>query len=163
MPSPLNKASLFRPFIVFSLLLIAVIIFSFFQKTSLTKVLYVFDFIFFLILGSIGILLLFMWFGTDHNTTQNNYNILWALPTHAAMAFLIHKKQDWIRRYFIIVMWLSILLLLAWVFLPQQMNNGFIPILLLIIFRSWLISKRENYAAKRNTTRKQKSFFSSHR
>jgi hypothetical protein len=151
MPSPLNKGSVFRPSIVFSFFLMIVIIFSFIQKKGLTKILYAFDFIFFLLAGLIGVLILFMWFGTDHNTTQKNYNILWALPTHALMAFFIHKKQNWIKKYFRIVMWLSILLLLAWAFLPQQMNNGFIPIVLLIIFRSWFISKREIYEAKRNT------------
>ncbi len=163
MPSPLNKGSLFRPFIIFSLLLFVIVILSFIQKTSSAKVLYAFDFLLFLIAGLIGLLLLFMWFGTDHNTTQNNYNLLWALPTHALMAFFILKKKDWVRKYFRTVMWLSILLLLAWAFLPQQMNNGFIPIVLLIIFRSWFISKTEKYAAQRNINRKQKSFFSPHR
>ena len=163
MPSPLNKGSLFRPFIIFSLLLFVIVILSFIQKTSSAKVLYAFDFLLFLIAGLIGLLLLFMWFGTDHNTTQNNYNLLWALPTHALMAFFILKKKDWVRKYFRTVMWLSILLLLTWAFLPQQMNNGFIPIVLLIIFRSWFISKTEMYAAQRNINRKQKSFFSPHR
>jgi len=163
MPSPLNKGSLFRPFIIFLLLLVVIVILSFIQKTSSAKVLYAFDFLLFLIAGLIGLLLLFMWFGTDHNTTQNNYNLLWALPTHALMAFFILKKKDWVRKYFRTVMWLSILLLLTWAFLPQQMNNGFIPIVLLIIFRSWFISKTEMYAAQRNINRKQKSFFSPHR
>jgi hypothetical protein len=153
MPSSLNKGSVFRPSIIFSLLLMVIIILSFIQKTSLAKVLYAFDFLFFLIAGLIGVLLLFMWFGTDHNTTQNNYNLLWALPTHALMAFFIHKKQNWIKKYFRLVIWLSIMLLLAWAFLPQQMNNGFIPIVLLIIFRSWHISKTKTYGAKRNSHR----------
>ncbi|HVE61695.1 MAG TPA: hypothetical protein VNA26_07745, partial [Chitinophagaceae bacterium] len=65
------------------------------------------------------------------------------------MAFFVHKKRNWIKKYFRIVMWLSLLLLLAWFFLPQQMNNGFIPILLLVIFRSWHISKKENVWGKR--------------
>jgi hypothetical protein len=163
MPSPLNRSSLFRPFIVFSILLIAIIILSFIQKTWSAKVLYAFDFVFFLIIGLIGSLILFMWFGTDHNTTQNNYNLLWALPTHAFVAFFIHKKQKWISNYFKIVTLLSILLLLAWTFLPQQMNNGFIPIVLLILFRSWFISKKKTNEAKRNTHRQQKNFFSSNR
>ena len=143
MPSTLNKGSLFRPTIVFSLLLIVIIILSFIQKGWSAKVLYAFDFLFFLLAGLIGLLLLFMWFGTDHNTTQNNYNILWALPSHALIAFFIGKRQNWIRTYFQTVTYLNIILLLAWGFLPQQMNNGFIPIILLLIFRSWFISKRE--------------------
>lgn len=153
MPSPLNKGSLFRPSIVFSLLLMLIIVISFSQKSWSVKVLYAFDFLFFLIAGLIGLLLLFMWFATDHNTTQNNYNLLWALPTHALMAFFIHKKQNWAKKYFRVVMWLSILLLLAWAFLPQQMNNGFIPVVLLIILRSWRMSKTQTYGAKRNTHR----------
>lgn len=153
MPTFLNKNVLFRPIIVFSFLLVLIIVLSIIQKTWSAKFLYAFDFIFFLITGLIGLLILYMWFGTDHNTTQNNYNLLWTLPTHALMAFFIHKKQNWSKQYFRIVMWFSLLLLLIWAFLPQQMNNGFIPVLLLIIFRSWLISKRKTYGTKGSSHR----------
>lgn len=39
----------------------------------------------------LGILILVMWFGTDHQTCANNYNLLWALPTN--LMFVFKKKQ----------------------------------------------------------------------
>jgi hypothetical protein len=89
-----------------------------------------------------------MWFGTDHKTTVNNYNLLWALPTHAVMAFYVHSKKTWVKKYFRIICYLTLALALTWFLLPQQMNKALLPILLLIMFRSWQISKNEFYAGK---------------
>lgn len=148
MPSPLNTGSWFRPAVIFFLLLGAVAALQWTKAKWLQASLRTFDFLFFLILGLAGLLLLFMWFGTDHNTTQNNYNLLWALPTHVVMAFLLHRSKDWVRLYFRAVFWLSVALLCTWFFLPQQMNSALIPVLLLILFRSWYLSKRGHYGAK---------------
>jgi hypothetical protein len=91
-----------------------------------------------------------MWFGTDHKVCQNNFNLLWALPTNVVMAFFVHNKKQWAKKYFSIVFWLSVVLALAWFFLPQQMNNALLPVVILIIYRSWHLSKTKPYAGKRN-------------
>ena len=150
MPSPLKESSFFTPGIVFSLLLVIIIAISFIKSNRARTTLGVFDFIFFFILGVAGILLLFMWFGTDHKVCQNNYNLFWALPTNILMAFFVHSNKAWVKKYFSIVFWLTVVLALAWFFLPQQMNNALIPIVLLIIYRSWSLSKIKQYAGKRN-------------
>jgi hypothetical protein len=150
MPSPLKETAVFTPTLVFSLLL-AIIIALFLVKTRwATAVLKTFDFLYFFILGLAGILLLFMWFGTDHKVCQNNYNLLWALPSHVVMAFYIAGKKDRARKYFTVVFWLSLVLLVAWFFLPQQMNNALLPLIILILFRSWHLSKLDPYGKKRN-------------
>jgi uncharacterized membrane-anchored protein len=66
------------------------------------------------------------------------------------MAFFVHSNKAWVKKYFSIVFWLTVVLALAWFFLPQQMNNALIPIVLLIIYRSWSLSKIKQYAGKRN-------------
>lgn len=43
------------------------------------------------ITGLLGILILTMWYATDHHTCANNYNLLWALPTN--LLFIFRKKQ----------------------------------------------------------------------
>jgi hypothetical protein len=146
-PSPLKENSFFTPGIVFSLLFVIILAISFSKSNWVRTVINVFDFLFFFILGLAGILLLFMWFGTDHRVCQNNYNLLWALPTNA---FFVHSKKLWIKKYFSVVFWLTVVLMLTWFFLPQQMNNALIPIVLLIIYRSWNLSKIKQYAGKRN-------------
>lgn len=42
----------------------------------------------FLITGLLGVLILFMWFGTDHQACSYNWNFLWLLPTGVVAAFL---------------------------------------------------------------------------
>lgn len=150
MPSPLKDKSFFTPGIVFSLLLVIVVGISFVQSNWIRRFLSIFDFLFFFILGLAGLLLLFMWFGTDHKVCQNNYNLFWALPTNVVMAFFVHSKKQWVKRYFSIVFWLSVVLALTWFFLPQQMNNALYPIILLIVYRSWRLAKTKLYAGKRN-------------
>jgi len=141
MPSPLRYKTVFTPFVVFTLLLVIIAGLSFVTTKWAIITVKVFDFLFFFFLGLTGILLLFMWFGTDHNVTQNNYNLLWALSTNVVVVFFVHSKKNWVRKYFRIVFLISIALLLTWFFLPQQMNNALVPVVLLIIFRSWHLSK----------------------
>lgn len=148
MPSPLPDASFFTPGLIFSLLVIAIVAITFVRAKWANVVIRIFDFLFFFILGLAGLLLLFMWFGTDHKVTQNNYNLLWALPTHVVMAYFVHSKASWVLNYFRAVFVISILLGILWFFLPQEMNTALLPILLLIIYRSWQLSKIKFYAGE---------------
>lgn len=149
-PSPLKENSFFTPGIVFSLLLIAVIIISFIGAKWSRTTLLIFDFLFFFLLGAAGIVMLFMWFGTDHKVCQNNYNLLWALPTNIIMAFFVHSNKRWVKNYFKIVFFINLLLLITWFFLPQQMNNALLAICLLIFFRSLSLTNIKPYAGTNN-------------
>lgn len=142
MPSPLNKGSLFRPVVVFSILLLAAVALQLARKKWSHTALKVFDTVLFLLLGLAGLLLLFMWFGTDHRVTQNNYNLLWALPTHVAVAFVLQRGKAWVATYFRVVFGLTAALLVLWFFLPQEMNSALLPLIILILLRSWQLSKQ---------------------
>lgn len=94
---------------------------------------------FFLVLGAIGWLLIYLWFGTIHTTTKWNLNLLWAFPLNLPLAFLLLKKpKRWMRNYFFYYRLVLILLLGAWVINPQKYNFAVIPIIFLSIL---LISK----------------------
>jgi hypothetical protein len=150
MPSSLNEKSFFTPAVIFSLLLIIILAVSFIKSNWARVTVSIFDFLFFFMLGLAGLLILFMWFGTDHKVCSNNYNLLWALPTNVVMAFFVHSKKTWVKKYFSIVFWLTVILAVTWFFLPQQMNNALIPTILLIIDRSWDLSKTKLYAGERD-------------
>ncbi|MGZ3998081.1 MAG: hypothetical protein ACXVKM_10455 [Flavisolibacter sp.] len=150
MPSPLGGKSFFTPAVVFCLLLVIVVALSFYSARWSRVTLSIFDFLFFFILGLAGLVMLFMWFGTDHKVCGNNWNLLWALPTNAVMAFYVHSKRRWVQSYFSIVFWLTVVLTITWFFLPQQMNNALLPVVLLILWRSWNLSKNRSYATKGN-------------
>jgi hypothetical protein len=51
------------------------------------------------ITGLLGVFMLFMWLGTNHQSCADNYNILWAVPFNLVIAFLAHKKKFWLRIY----------------------------------------------------------------
>lgn len=133
--------SLLTPLIVFSFIFLLVMAASFNSSASIQKSLQIFDFLFFFFTGILGLLLLFMWFGTEHLTTKQNFNLAWAFPLNIIMAFFVHKKTSRVKTYYLFLFMLTIILLITWFFLPQQLNNAALPLAGIILIRSWLISK----------------------
>lgn len=131
-----DKKSWFTPLLFFSLLLGLFISLSLSKNKYAQSVLNGLDGLLFFTTGLLGIILLFMWFFTDHSMTKNNYNLFWALPTHIIFSFLINKNKPFVKKYFLATAISLAILLLLWPFLPQQMNNSLIPVVLLLLYRS---------------------------
>ncbi len=131
--------NIFSPLAVLCLLFILVLVCSI-LKFPLRG----FDFVLFFIVGALGVFLVFMWVGTEHYVTKYNFNLLWALPTHAITAFWLLKKRrpQWIRLYFLANTLLGIMLLALWAVLPQQLNIALIPVVALLAFRSYMIARK---------------------
>ncbi|MEO9069545.1 MAG: DUF4105 domain-containing protein, partial [Ginsengibacter sp.] len=134
--SGIEKNNLTHPFFLFICLFVIIAFLSFSKNTFIQKTLSSFDGFLFFITGMLGILLLFMWFGTDHIMCRDNYNLLWAWPTNAVAAFYVHSKKRWPKIYFTIYAILNIVLIALWAFVPQQLNSALIPIIAILIFRS---------------------------
>ena len=130
------KKSFFTPFVIFSLLLILIILLGFVKNKFAQAFLQGFDGLFFFLTGVLGVIIIFMWFGTDLIMYKNNFNLIWAWPTHTIMAFFVTSKKSWVKKYFKFTAVALMAVLISWFFLPQQMNNALIPILLLLIYRS---------------------------
>lgn len=96
----------------------------------------------FFIAGCIGILLVFMWTGTDHQVCRDNLNLLWAIPLHAVAAFFVRSRRPSWKAYFHYTALLTILLLLSWAILPQALNPALIPFVCIIGLRAWDIAGR---------------------
>lgn len=131
-----NKGGIFTPLVVFALLFAAVLLLTISTNKKANLFLQGFDGIFFFLTGAFGILLIFMWFGTDHSMTKNNYNLLWAFPPNIIAAFFINSKKKWAGYYFGAFALFTLLILCSWFFLPQQMNNALIPLVLILTLRS---------------------------
>ncbi len=138
----INKNKLLTPFIFFLFLFVLITILSFMKSKKNRLILSFFDFLFFFLCGVVGILIVFMWLGTEHITARNNFNLVWALPSHAVMSFFINKKKNWVKNYFAFTFWLIIALCLSWFFLPQQMNNALLPVMAILLVRSFFLSKK---------------------
>ena len=130
------KKSFFTPFVIFSLLLIFIVLIGFVKNKFAQAFLQGFDGMFFFLTGVLGVIIIFMWFGTDLIMYKNNFNLMWAWPTHTIMAFFVNSKKSWVKKYFKFTAVALMAVLISWFFLPQQMNNALIPILLLLIYRS---------------------------
>jgi len=130
------KGSFFTPFVVFSLLAIGIVLLGYMKNNSAHLFLQGFDGLFFFLTGVLGIILILMWTGTDHSMTKNNFNLIWAWPIHIIMAFFVNSKKSWVQQYFKFTAVALMAVLISWFFLPQQMNNALIPIVLLLIYRS---------------------------
>lgn len=102
-----------------------------------------FDLVLFLAVGLVGVLLFLLWAMTDHKAAANNFNLLWALPTHvvAAMALFKKEKPKWLRNYFLATSILTALLLGSWYLLPQMLNVFLIPVVGIILLRALINSR----------------------
>lgn len=124
------------PMIVGMTLLIAGSALVFARREKWKKIADWFDLVYFLILGLMGCFMLFMWFGTAHELCRDNYNVLWAIPTHAVMAFFIPGSRPFVKKYFAITAVLSALIIITSPFFPQGMNSAFFPLIALAGIRS---------------------------
>ena len=124
------------PKIVFSIFLIISLYFSFKQIKYNNKFIY-FDSLLFFLSGMVGILILFLWFFTDHIST-NNLNILWAFPLNILAPFFIIKRTDsrFLNNYMILSSFMTFLILLMWLFYPEYFNNNIMIFVLVIFMRS---------------------------
>jgi hypothetical protein len=89
------------------------------------------DFILFFITGITGVLILFLWFLTDHSATAWNFNIFWAFPLNLIMAFFlvrIKAEPDSPPYYLLFLLALLAICLLIWLAGIQV----FAPVLLLL-------------------------------
>ena len=94
-----------------------------------------FDTFLFLIAGLLGCVMLFMWFGTDHQSCSWNRNLFWALPTHLIFAFLIPRKHKWIQPYARISFYVLLLALVWNLWAPQTFIVEITPIIILLLWR----------------------------
>ncbi len=86
------------------------------------------DFILFAGTGLLGLMIVFLWFFTDHTATIWNLNILWAVPLNPYLAILLLRRYPFPG-------WLSRSMLILLVLL------GFVPLLWLFgiqVFSPWL-------------------------
>jgi hypothetical protein len=98
----------------------------------------IFDKTLFSVLGITGVIIIFLWFFTDHISTKTNLNILWAIPTHLYFIWFTkyENMKSSARFYFRMITLLSLGLILMWPFVPQDYHPAFFPIVLIVLIKS---------------------------
>ena len=106
----------------------------------------VFSNCFYVLLGIASLVLLFLWFGTNHIWTKANWNLLWLNPLFLVLPFL---KAGRFKNVLINILILCVVVcLVGGVLIPQQFNIAFYPIFVLEIFLmlpAVMASKRNKY------------------
>ncbi len=138
--------ALFRyaPLWVFMMVLLATLILSHFDLKK-GRVSWWYDRILFGSVGLLGLLIAFLWFGTDHQVTVRNLNILWAHPFHLLIIFFLSEKKRGRLPgyYFMINLVLLVLLILSWPLLPQALPWMIMPLVMALVVRSAVITRNE--------------------
>ena len=107
------------------------------------------------IVSTLGLVLLFMWFGTDHSGTKMNLNLLWASPLHFVLIFCILKGYlnnftYWYLTFSIILIFTTILF---WFTLTQEFNAFVKPIILQLAIIYYYYFKKCNNQINLNKTK----------
>lgn len=136
--NPTEPNRWFTPALVFWWLFVFALAYSLWEFKQ-KKYLAAFDVVYFSIIGLAGLLLVIMWAFTEHYVTQHNWNLLWLFPTHLFMVYV--QKQPLRQFYFLITAIAAITLFFFGIpgLLPQQFSTDFIPLLLIIVLRSFVI------------------------
>ncbi len=133
---PQKKSSfIFTPFVCFLSIFLLFIILQTIKSNFSINILVAMDSFLFFTVGILGTVLAILWAITDHVTLQNNYNLLWAWPTHIVLAFCVKSTSKRATTYRLLAAIFLILLLACWLFLAQQFNNALLPIIILLIWR----------------------------
>jgi hypothetical protein len=140
-----QKISIFSPFLIFSIISFIGIFFTYrdYKKKKRTKWL---DFTLLFATGTLGIVVIFLWFFSDHSTTPNNFNFLWAFAPNVFIAFLVLKQhpKKWLHAYFKFLIFMLGLIPVFWVFEIQLFPISAIPLLILLFIRYLYVSKKMN-------------------
>jgi len=91
----------------------------------------------FSITGLIGVLILLLWFATDHTGTHQNYNLLWAFALNILVIGQCFKPKPslWFVKYVKLLVIMLCLLTLHWLIGVQVFAIGLIPLLVALLIR----------------------------
>ncbi|MEJ7611678.1 MAG: DUF4105 domain-containing protein [Ferruginibacter sp.] len=137
-----SNATFFTPMVFFTGLLLLFVLLSLSKNQTITRILKGLDGFLFFSVGLLGIVIVLMWTATDHIMTKDNYNLLWAWPTHIVYAFFLNRGSKRVITYSMLYAVFLLLLLGCWFFLAQEMNNALIPLLILLAWRTGIRGRR---------------------
>lgn len=139
------KQDTISPFLIFSLFLIltSFITYKDLKHKKRTKI---FDFIILLLSGIMGILIVFLWFFTNHSTAPNNFNFLWVFAPNFIVAFWVLNDvlKRWVKLYVTFLIFLLIILVFVWISGIQNFTYPLIPLLLSLLIRYLLLYKNNS-------------------
>lgn len=95
------------------------------------------DFTLFFVTGIIGVVVLLLWFATDHTATYKNLNFLWAFAPNLIVSFYLFKEKlpKWLLFYNILLISFITIAFLIWILKIQVYNYALFSLLAVLILR----------------------------
>ena len=124
--------------LIISLLIILLTYFNF-RNNSWNRSI---DFIIYLFSGFVGVLIIYLWFFSNHFASAQNFNFLWAFPFNLAVVFALIRKTPpmWTINFVKLNIILLILLFIHWTTGVQKYNITLLPIFISLLVRySYLV------------------------
>lgn len=138
-PKSTQKASnfLISPYVIFTILLLITSIITFldYKNKKRTRWLDAFILVF---SGLGGIMILLLWFATDHSMTVHNWNFLWLMPINIFFVrkFLLKRKEcKALWKHSATLIALIVIMLFLWLINFQVFALAAIPLLLMFLIR----------------------------
>ncbi|CAM1354815.1 DUF4105 domain-containing protein [Tenacibaculum insulae] len=140
-----SKSDVVSPFLTLLILSLIGIFITYkdYKKQKRTKWL---DFSLFFTTGIFGLLIIYLWFFTNHSTAPNNFNFLWAFFPNLIVAFILLKQKTpiWIKNYVTVLLVLLIITPIIWVTKIQLFSFTLIPLFILLAIRYLFLQKTLN-------------------
>ncbi|WP_048330969.1 lipoprotein N-acyltransferase Lnb domain-containing protein [Bizionia psychrotolerans] len=140
-----NSDFFWSPLVFFGLisLLILWITYRDFKKQKRSKTL---DAVILITTSILGILVLLLWFATDHQATAQNYNLLWAFPLNGFLLWQIAKPKPkkWIIPFMKFLVIMLALMSFHWIIGVQVFAPAMIPFFVALLVRYVFLVKYFN-------------------
>jgi hypothetical protein len=104
------------------------------------------------IAGLVGLLVVFLWFFTDHAATVWNWNILWANPLHLFFVFLAKRNLRLAKYYSVASLALLIASIAFYPIIPQSFNPAVFVIMGMLIIAFARYYRRANFTQSKPST-----------
>ena len=133
-PSPITFFT--SPLMIFGVIAFMILFITFLDFKKNRQSLWL-DVSIFTFTGIVGIIVLLLWFATDHTATAQNYNLLWAFALNLFMIPQLFKKRinAWFINYLKFLVIMLCLLVLHWIAGVQIYAIGLIPLLIALAVR----------------------------
>ena len=139
--SLLYNENLPNPLLINSLLSVLLIFITFlnFKKSIWKKWI---DILIYFSSGSLGVLVIYLWFFSNHFASAQNFNFLWAFPFNLIMVYALLRENppNWAVNFIKLNIILLVLLFIHWATGVQKYNITLLPIFIALLVRySYLI------------------------
>ncbi len=131
-PPEIKHVFFATPLFIFSILLIAIILFSSAVRSITPN--RITDLVIFPIYSILALMMIFFNFFTGHQQMKWNLNIIWLNPFILMCLISIIFKKEWYI-WFRLVFFLALLAFIVQIVFPNSFNTAFIPLELLLIIR----------------------------